>query len=190
VAVDAQGNMYVARGTSSTDFPVTAGAYDGTFNNPGSPMLDRFVAKLSPTEQLLWSTYLGGSGYDRAYAIEVDPQGFVYVAGRAGLGFPVTPGAFQTTFYGSQESPVYGPPDGFLCKLRPDGSGMVFCSYFGNADPGPVRDIALDPEGNIYPVSMTSVHGFPTSWFAGSAQPVGRGADRNASSSAPSTRRA
>jgi hypothetical protein len=90
IFVDTDGNIFISGGTNSQNLPTTPGAYDRTQN--GS--VDVFVAKFDATGQLTWCTYLGGPNYDRAYAIEVDNQGYVYLAGRAGPGFPVTPGAF------------------------------------------------------------------------------------------------
>ena len=146
VAVDGQGNIYVVGGTASFDFPKTAGAYGPTFNG----WHDAFVVKLSPTGSLLWATFVGGPNYDRAYAVEVDRNGYIIIAGRAGAGFPVTPGSLDTTFAGGQDSPIYGSQDGFVCKLKPDGSGLIFCTYFGGSDPQIVRDVAVDGDGDIY----------------------------------------
>lgn len=167
IAVDAQGNVYVTGGTQSANFPTTAGAYDQTQNGN----YDVYVAKLNPQGQLVWSTFIGGPNYDRAYGVEVDAQGYVYVAGRAGDQFPVTGGAFQTTFQGSPDVPPYGPQDGFVCKLKPDGSALVFCSYFGTDDKKIVRDLALDAQGNIYLGSSSESGSFPAAWFSGSYQP-------------------
>src|SRR5688572_23113435 len=107
IATDAAGNAYLTGGTESSNFPTTPGALQRVAN-PGSPenntldRLDAFIVKMDPNGNIVWSTLLGGPNYDRAYGIVVDAQGFVYVAGRAGRGFPVTPGAFQTTFQGGQ----------------------------------------------------------------------------------------
>jgi hypothetical protein len=166
LTVDAAGNIYVTGGTVSPDFPTTAGAYDRSQN--GS--YDVYVAKLNPQGQLLWSTFIGGPNYDRAYAIEVDPQGFVYVAGRAGDQFPVTAGAFQTNFNGSPDVPPYGPQDGFICKLKPNGSALLWCSYFGTDDLHIIRDIVLDPSGDIYLASSSTSGNFPPAWFANAYQ--------------------
>ncbi len=155
VTTDSQGNIYIAGGTESANFPVTPGAYQ-TIHNPGNPdssatyRFDAFVMKFRPDGSLVWSTFLGGRNYDRAYAIEVDSQGYVYVAGRAGAGFPVTSAAFQRQFQGGQEAPFYGPQDGFIAKLAPDGGSLVWASYFGTSDPRIIRDIALDAAGNVY----------------------------------------
>ncbi|MEO8201404.1 MAG: SBBP repeat-containing protein [Gemmatimonadota bacterium] len=171
VTTDPQGNVYIAGGTASPDFPVTPGALDVTFNGT----YDGYIAKLSPTGAVLWATFLGGPNYDRIYGIEVDAAGFIYVAGRAGDRFPVTPGAFQTTFAGSPDDPPYGPQDGFVCKLAPNATAVVFCSYFGTSDAKIVRDIAVDPQGNMYLGSSSESGSFPAAWFANAAQPGNSG---------------
>jgi len=159
VALDAAGNVYVTGGTLSPDYPVTSGAFRTTHNAGASPSqssiqpMDVFVTKLGPGGAIAWSTFVGGRNYDRAYGIEVDDQGFVYIAGRAGDGFPVTGGALQTAFRGGQEAPQYGPQDGFVCKIRPDGGSVVFCTYFGSTDSVIIRDLAVDSQGNIYVAS-------------------------------------
>ena len=174
VAADAQGNVYVVGGTSSANFPTTAGAFDRTFTSSNSSYQDAFITKLSPAGQVLWSTFLGGPGYDRAYAVEVDRTGFVYVAGRAGNGFPVTAGSFQPTFVGSPNVAPYGPQDGFVCKFRPDGT-RVFCSYFGDTSAFIIRDLAVDDLGNIYLGTGSNTSTFPSGWFVNAFQKTGRG---------------
>lgn len=150
VFVDSQGYVYVVGGTASIDFPATTGAYDTTFNGNN----DVYVAKFMPGgDALVFATYLGGPNYDRAYAIEVDAQGFVYVAGRAGAGFPTTPGVVQPNFGGDvSPSSRYGTQDGFVAKLDPDGSTLLWSTYFGNDDSSICRDLALDSTGNCYVV--------------------------------------
>jgi len=179
VVTDREGNIYITGGTESPDFPVSKGAYQTT-HNPSDSLLggvirkltsrispsDVFVAKLDGDGKVIWSTFIGGPHHDRAYAIEVDGQGYVYVAGRAGEGFPVTPGAFQTIFMGGEEAPFYGPQDGFVCKLKPDGSSLVFCSYFGASDENIVRDLALGENGDIYIGSSSSTGSYPQNILA------------------------
>ena len=174
LATDAQGNIYAVGGTASNDFPTTPGAFDRTHDDSPNGTVkhyDVFVSKFDSTGRLIWSTLLGGPGYDRAYAVEVDAQGFVYIGGRAGVGFPVTPGAAQTVFRGGGVA-LYGEEDGFVCKLRPDGSALVFCTYFGTNDFNIVRDIDIDPQGNVYIASSAELD-FPASdtYFNGSYQP-------------------
>ena len=104
VFADTAGNVYVCGGTASQDFPTTPGAYDQTFNSgdTSGDECDAFICKFGPDGQLIWSTYLGGPGYDRAYGIEVDAQGYVYVAGRAGQGLPDDAGRFPADVPGLQ----------------------------------------------------------------------------------------
>ena len=84
LALDAAGNAYVTGSTSSSDFPVTAGALQSRSGDvPASPLTnDAFVTKLNASgTALVYSTYLGGSGVDSGNAIAVDAAGNAYVAG-------------------------------------------------------------------------------------------------------------
>lgn len=167
VATDAAGNVYIAGGAESPNIVTTPGAYDETPNGN----YDVFVAKFSPTGQLLWSTVIGGPNYDRAYGIELDPAGNIYIAGRAGAGFPVTPGAFQTTFAGGDPNALYGEQDGFVCKLNAGGTAVIYCSYFGTSDNQIIRDVAVDAAGHAFLASSRVSGSFPASWFANAFQP-------------------
>ncbi len=157
LAVDKDGNIYVTGGTSSNNFPTTPGVYNTVYNNAGSatvgtwgPMMV-FIAKFTPQGDLVWSTYLGGPNYDRAYAIEVDQHGYVYVGGRAGDDFPTTPGAFQEQFtqFGGKNN-LYGHQNGFIAKLSPDGAQLLWSTYYGSDSYGFFRDIDIDEEGYVY----------------------------------------
>jgi hypothetical protein len=112
IAVDALGNAYVTGFTFSADFPTTAEALQPVFGGEQ----DAFVAKLdSDGAELVFSTYLGGSGLDGGSGIALDPRGNAYVTGstltgRADNDFPTTAGAFQTTFGGIT--------DAFVAKIR------------------------------------------------------------------------
>ena len=153
VAWDSAGNFYITGGTSSDDFPITVGAYDTTYNGGTS---DVFVVKFDPSGSVVWSTLMGGPNHDRSYAIEVDSAGYVYLGGRAGPGFPVTQGAFQFYWDGEDEG-IYGLQDFFVAKLLPDGSDVVWSSYFG----GGIRDIDVDTFGNVYVGGGVTTRPFP-----------------------------
>ncbi len=170
LSVDAQGSVVVVGGTHSADFPVGPSGYDNSYSGGGTYPSDAFLLKVTAAGVRQWGTYLGGPEFERAYAVEVDDQGYVYVAGRAGPGFPVTTGALQTAFAGGYGGPAYGLQDGFLCKLTPDGLTTVFCTYFGNDDYVPIRDIAVDANHDIYVISSDSTDHFPTSWFTNAYQ--------------------
>jgi len=144
VAVDKDGNVYIAGGTGSPDFPATIGPkHQGSY--------DVFVVKYSLHGKVVWSRLIGGRRYDRAYAVEVDAKGYVYVGGRAGPGYPTTPGVVQPRFGGdSNPNRAYGLQDGFVTKLSPDGARIIWSTFFGGNDRGFFRDIDIDAEGNVY----------------------------------------
>jgi hypothetical protein len=172
LATDSSGNIYVTGGTASINFPTTAGAFDRGLNGN----MDVFVAKLSPTGSLIWSTVIGGPNYDRAYAIEIDPNGNLIVSGRAGRNFPVTAGAFQTTFQGYYTGTHYGEQNAFVCKLSANGASLMWCSYEGPFEMN--RDIAVDANGDIYGASNYDPADGGTlnsNWFANAFQKSPRG---------------
>jgi hypothetical protein len=150
VAVDSNGNVCVAGGTGSADFPTTVGPeHQGWY--------DVFVTKFNPDGEILWSRLVGGPDYDRAYAIEIDGAEYVCVGDRAGPGYPTTGGVLQGEFGGdANPNRAYGPQDGFVTKLSPDGADVIWSTYFGGDDRSFFRDIDIDRDGNVYGALCTS----------------------------------
>ncbi|OPY69632.1 MAG: Beta-propeller repeat protein [Syntrophorhabdus sp. PtaU1.Bin002] len=151
IAIDSSGNAYVTGETYSTDFP-TLNYYRGT--NTGG--YDAFVAKLGPSgNSLVYSTYLGGSSGDAAYAIAIDSSGNAYVAGAASsTNFP-TVNAYQGSFAG-------GGNDAFVAKLGPSGTTLVYSTYLGGSSSDEASAIAIDSSGNAYVAGYTYSGNFPT----------------------------
>ena len=151
IAVDGSGSTYIVGYTQSSDFPTTAGAFKTSTN--GFP--DVFVAKLNPSgTALLYSTYLGGSSDDRGMAIAVDGSGDAYVTGGTqSFNFPVTAGAFQTTYGGGQ--------DAFVAKLNPTGAALLYSTFLGGNSGDEDFGIALDGAGDAYVVGTTGSLNFP-----------------------------
>jgi hypothetical protein len=151
VAVDAAGAVYVTGATHSRDFPVA---------NAAQPALrgddDVYVAKLNATgAQLIYSTYLGGSGEDGGLDLAVDASGSAYVAGYTySRDFPVV-NAVQPNFGG-------GMMDGFVAKLNSTGSAILYATYLGGSDSDYGRSVAVDVLGRAYIAGTTASSDFPT----------------------------
>jgi hypothetical protein len=154
IAVDSQGNAYLTGDTTSSNFP-TLGAIQAA--NQGQQ--DAFVAELSGTGTLVYSTYLGGSGNDRGAAIAVDGSGNAYVTGGTlSSNFP-TANPLQAANGGGQ--------DCFIAKLAPGGTRLVYSTYLGGSggalgSPESGSGIAVDGQGEAYITGSTSSSNFPT----------------------------
>lgn len=111
IAVDGIGSAHVTGETWSSNFPTTSGAFDTSRNG----VWDAFMAKLNPAgSALAYATFLGGNDVNSGSAIAVDGVSNAYVTGFTySDDFPTTPGAFDTTFNGSQ-----GDSDAFVAKLK------------------------------------------------------------------------
>ncbi len=153
IAVDLAGNAYVAgQSCCFNDFPVTPSVFQPALNPAGG--FDAFVAKLNPAgTALLYSTYLGGSGTDSAFAIAIDSAGDAYVTGFTQSGdFPHT-------------SPMLGPgggTNGFVTVLNPTGTGLIASGVFGGSAGSYGNGIAVDNANNVYVGGSAGGSDFPT----------------------------
>jgi hypothetical protein len=175
IAVDSTGNAYIATGTLSIDFPVTAGALQTTYG--GAPLVcsqnqttvcgDATITKVSPDgSTLIYATYLGGSSGDYPFGLAVDVHGAVYVAGYTeSTDFPVTAGAYQTAFAGRSLTcppPYFACGDGFVTKINPAGTKLVYSTYIGGTGDDYIENLAIDPSGNAYVTGSTDSADYPT----------------------------
>jgi hypothetical protein len=150
IAVDNTGNAYVAGWTTSADLPTMNSVRP---QNGGG--VDAFVAKLGPGgNNLIYCTYLGGRGDDRAFGIAVDPSGNAYVTGwTSSSAFP-TAAAVQSSLGGGR--------DAFVAKLNPAGNTLLYSTYLGGAANDSGNGIAVDAAGNAYVAGDTYSLNFPT----------------------------
>lgn len=144
VAADPAGNAYLTGSADGPSLPVTGALQSG----PGGGG-DALIAKLGPTGEVVYSTYLGGSGLDQGVGIAADPSGAVHVMG----------------FTYSSDFPKVRPlPDGcvarpsspcrFVARLGPTGEKLDFATLFGrtqttNTDFGG-EPVAAGPRGETY----------------------------------------
>jgi len=154
IAVDSQANAYLT-GPVNPGYPTTAGSFKSTAN-----ITSAAVTKLNAAgNSLIYSTFLGGSasnasatffgssGSSLSNGIEVDSNGNAYVVGPTFGGFP-TNNAFGPT-YG-------GVLDGFLAKVNPTGSALVYSTYLGGNESDDAKAIALDNSGNVWVTGNTN----------------------------------
>jgi Beta-propeller repeat len=156
IAVDASG-VYVTGRTGSLDFPV---------RQPLQPFLngvnDAFVTKLSPLgNALVYSTFLGGSSGEEGWAITVDASQSAYVAGETNSkDFRVVRGY---EFFPPGDT-MFVPFNGFVAKLSPSGTSLVYSTYLGGSDLDAATAITIDSSLSAYVAGVTCSSDFP---FAG-----------------------
>ncbi len=151
IALDINDKIYVVGSTSSTDFPLQS-PFQAT--NAGGTS-DAFVARFTAEGSTLdYSTYLGGTLEDVAYAIAVDDSSNAYIAG-------VT---YSTDFptVNPLQSANAGNGDGFVAKLNNTGGGLTYSTYLGGSALDQINGIALDSSNDAYTVGTTSSSNFPT----------------------------
>ena len=153
IAIDGSNNVYIAGTTASANFPTHGPAFPNT-----AGLADIFVTKIDATGgNVVYSTYIGGSGLDRADGIALDSGGNAYVVGRVGdtsTDFPTTAGSLATNYRG-------GDFDGVVFKLNATGNALVYSTYLGGEDNDSTEGIAVDLSGNAYVTGGTRSAGFP-----------------------------
>jgi len=170
LALDSANNAYVTGSTASSDFPMVnpfLGTYPGAFN--------AFLTKISPDgSSLLYSTYFGGNGSDIPTGVAVDVTGHMVIAGyTSSTNLPVA-NAYQAAVSANQGG-MYGNY-GFLGAFSPDGSSLVYSTYFGGNTNVPlncggtpcwpqpsstIAGVVLDATGNAYIAGTTNTYNFP-----------------------------
>jgi len=155
IALDANDNAYVTGDTTSTNFPVTTGAFQTTSGSAGA-YPTAFVSEINASGNgFVYSSYLGGSKTDSGYGIAVDSAGNAYVVGRTqSANFPVTAGALQTSIVKSFTA-------SFITKMNPTGTGLVYSTYLGAESTTIAYAIAINAAGNAYVTGQTTAANFP-----------------------------
>lgn len=163
LALDAAGNIYVA-GESMSAGLATPGAFQTTNRLGTSLGGDVFVAKFDNlATNLIFATYLGGSGDDAALGLAVNAEGNAFLTGfTTSTNFP-TANALRPAISGSKD-PIFGvyPMDGFVAALSTNGSSLLFSTYLGGNGHDEGIGIALDPAGNVLVTGFTDSTNFPT----------------------------
>jgi hypothetical protein len=163
LAVDSNGNVYLAGSTNSANFPMAGNSFKTT--PPTGSYTGAFVLELNRgiygSGALLYSTYLGGTtGNDAINGLTLDALGNIYVIGTARSNdFPVTNSGFATGQYGSQ--------DAFVAELNPNSASLLYSTYIGgqNDDVGQAIAAGAFP-GQVYVAFNTQSPDFPMAGYS------------------------
>lgn len=158
---DSKGNAYIVGWSASEDFPVTGSAFQPERKDLGSYEYDAVLVKLSPSGNLLYSTFIGGSGNDYGGFVQVTDTGAVWMTGQIGSSdWPVTDDASQAEFGGCY--------DLVLTRVNNDGSDIEYSTYYGGSgscigDSGNdfASNFLTDADGFLYINGSTGSPDFP-----------------------------
>lgn len=166
ITLDSQHNSYVTGYTESTTFPTSS-------QRLPEHGVDLFIAKFNPDQTqaayLLWIDALSATDEDYGYSIAVAADGSAFVAGQ-------TRSPDFCTFLGAvpgYDSSYNGGTDAFLLKIKPDGSGLDYCTFLGGDDWDKATAVAIDSTGNAYVSGSTWSTNFITSSNTINNEPAG-----------------
>ncbi|MEK9142842.1 MAG: PKD domain-containing protein, partial [Nitrospirota bacterium] len=150
IALDSAGNVIIA-GQVQGSLITTVNS-----NQPFGGVADAFVWKLNPSgTSLVFATFLGGAGRETAQGVAIDLNDNIYVTGHTeSANFPVSSGAFDTTYNGGQDS--------FVVKFNALGN-VQFATYLGGSgfECGSICDIGVDSAGQVHVVTDTASADYP-----------------------------
>jgi uncharacterized protein (TIGR03437 family) len=161
IAVDASGDITLGGSTNVSDLPPTVSAV-AVPDVPGETVA--FVVRVAADgESLLWGTYFGSlqsnPGGIQTFSLALDSSANVFAAGTAFDSFPVTAGAFDSTFIGDvshAENPAV-----WAAAISSDGSTLIYGTYVTETTGGQLGGIALDSSGNVWITGLNSLPGDP-----------------------------
>ncbi|MEI6766127.1 MAG: gliding motility-associated C-terminal domain-containing protein [Bacteroidota bacterium] len=151
IMIDDNNNIYVVSTSNSPNLPTAATVFQPTF---GGGMQDGCIIKMDNTlSNLIWCSYLGGTGNDAAYSIVVDRNQDIYVAGgTTSADFPTTPGVLDTGFIG-------GICDGYIVHISKNGNLLMQGTYYGSNAYDQTYFVETDKEDNVYVLGQTAATG-------------------------------
>ena len=178
---DSHGNLYGGGIVFGSGYPVTLGAYQLDF----AGQVDVSISKFDATGSFMhYATYLGGTVADIPHSLYVNDNDELYIFGTTGSAdFPVTPGAYDTTFNGGPNTTLstsmkfLNGSDIFIAKLSADGAQLHASTYVGGSNNDGINtayglrinyaddnrgEIIVDENSNVYVVSSTHSANFPT----------------------------
>lgn len=181
-APDAAGNLFAGGIVFGTGYPLSTGAYDVTFNGgTGSFPLDIGITKFNATgTNLIYSTYIGGSGNETPNSIVSAPNGELFIYGvTSSSNFPMAGTPYDATFNGgpneTENNLNFNGSDIYIARLNPTGTSLIASTFIGGTGTDGLNvntlqynygdqfrgEIILDAAMNVYVASTTSSINFP-----------------------------
>lgn len=149
VIVDASGKIYIGSCTFSDNYPVS-NSFQNASNGLQEGVLSCFSSNLTA---MLWSSYLGGTGDEAIYSLDIDPSGAIlFAGGSASPDLPVTDSVFTSSNLG-------GTADGFIGKIDPSGSSLLNLLRYGSVNYDQIYFVKTDASGSIYFTGQTCAPG-------------------------------
>ena len=150
LALDPNNNLWIAGATDSTDFPLSRTGAQRTLAGG----IDGFISEFDPNGNLLYSSYLGGSGDDYIFGIGLDAAGNIYTAGStASTDFPGPSSGLQTSNGGGV--------DAWVARMSPGGA-LAWSTYLGGSGDDEALALAVDASGTTYITGDTASSNFPS----------------------------
>ena len=145
IITDKEGNIYLISRSYSTDFPTKNG-----FQMLHRGGVDGTVVKMTPDlSEMVWGTFLGGSGSDTGLSIKLDSANAPFIAGgTSSQDLTTTDSVLHETFNGGT--------DGWVAHLGSDGDSLLSLSYIGTNVYDQVFFIDIDSEGSVYMAGQTT----------------------------------
>ena len=150
IFTDAEGNIYIVMETNSNDLNTTEGAFQA--NKSGGK--DIYVAKFDANGELVFATFIGGSGTEFEKDFKVDAEGNIYITGLTNSpNFPTTENAFLANLSGGQ--------DVYLAVLSADGRKLKYSTFLGGSKTDRGWALAIDDDGHAFVQGITQSIDFP-----------------------------
>ena len=151
IIIDGQSNVYVASCTQSQDFPIAGNVFDTAFCGGNQ---DACIIKFNHNlTNMIWCTYIGGTGDDAAYSIVLEPDNSLYVCGgTTSTDLPASDGAVQPEYGG-------GDNDGFIAHISESGAQILHLSYLGKDGYDQAYLVKNDKQGNPHVLGQTYAAG-------------------------------
>ena len=155
IVTDGKGSIYISGNTRDRNFPTTDGALQRELKGEA----DAFVVKFTPEGNVVFATLIGGTKREHHTGLAVDDAGYVYlVGGTHSADFPVTDGAYDSSFNGEKD---WGG-DVYVAKINPSGSGLAWSTFLGGSAQETATGIAVDRDGSVVIAGTTASPDFPT----------------------------